>query len=155
MIHELQISDFNENLVAYFLKQQGMDLYNQVNVKGWDGGNSWLTSQIYLQRNNTSDLLCNGRSLSRKVEENMNNEMEMPKKLKDKLEVTVNFDTNGTNKKIIAQLSDRLLFNVTDAMQKDMENILKYDFNPKEQNANFAVLRLFNYITKLPEYQLI
>ena len=34
-----------------------MDLYDQPNVKGWDGGNSWLTSQIYLQRNNVSDLL--------------------------------------------------------------------------------------------------
>jgi hypothetical protein len=40
-------------------------------------------------------------------------------------------------------------------MQKDMENLLKYDFDAKSENANNAVLRLFNYITKLPEYQLI
>lgn len=155
MTHELQIDDFNENLIVYFLKQQGMDLYNQVNVKGWDGGNSWLTSQIYLQRNTTSDLLCSGRSLARKVEENMNNEMEQPRKLLEKLDVKINFDSNGNNKKIIAELASRLLFNVTESMQKDMENLLKYDFNPKDENANFAVLRLYNYITKLPEYQLI
>jgi len=24
-----------------------MDLFNQPNVKGWDGGNSWITSQIF------------------------------------------------------------------------------------------------------------
>ena len=38
---------------------------------------------------------------------------------------------------------------------KDMENLLKYDFAPKDPHADFAVVRLFNYITKLPEYQLI
>jgi uncharacterized protein (DUF1800 family) len=155
MINELQIDDFNENLIAYFLRQQGMDLYNQVNVKGWDGGNSWLTSQIYLQRNNTADLLCNGRSISRKVEETMNTEMQQPRKQLDKINVKIDFDSDGNNKKIISQLSNRLLFTVTETMQKDMENLLKYDFNAKDENANFAVLRLYNYITKLPEYQLI
>lgn len=40
-----------------------MNLYDQVNVKGWDGENSWLTSQVYLQRNNTADALCNGRTI--------------------------------------------------------------------------------------------
>jgi hypothetical protein len=40
-------------------------------------------------------------------------------------------------------------------MQKDMENVLKYDFDAKNENAKNAVLRLFNYIIKTPEYQLI
>lgn len=155
MLNELQIDNFNENLIVFFLKQQGMDLYNQVNVKGWDGGNSWLTSQIYLQRNNTSDLLCNGRTLSKKAEETMTEAMEQPRKNLNKIEVKINFDSDGTNKEIIAEMCGRLLFNVTDSVQKDMENILKYDFNPKEENANFAVIRLYNYITKVPEYQLI
>jgi hypothetical protein len=53
-----------KSIVVYtFLKQQGMDLYDQVNVKGWDGGNVWLTSQIYLQRNNIADVLMYERSL--------------------------------------------------------------------------------------------
>jgi hypothetical protein len=46
-----------------------MDLYNQVNVKGWDGGNVWLTSQIYLQRNNIADALCNGRLFKKQQNE--------------------------------------------------------------------------------------
>jgi uncharacterized protein (DUF1800 family) len=155
MIDELQIKEFDGNIVAYFLKQQGMDLYNQVNVKGWDGGNSWLTSQIYLQRNNTADLLCNGTNISRKVLNTMSEETDKPKAMLEKIEVKVDFDTNGNNKTIIAQLSNRLLFNVIEAVQKDMESLLKYDFDPKYTHANFAVIRLFNYITKSPEYQLI
>ncbi|WP_035653386.1 DUF1800 domain-containing protein [Flavobacterium sp. ASV13] len=155
LIDELEVKDFDDAMIALFLRQQGMDLYNQVNVKGWDGGNSWLTSQIYLQRNNTSDLLCSGRSISKKVLNTMTGDDEKPKVEFDKIDVKIDFDSNGNNKTIIAELSNRLLFDVNDSMQKDMENLLKYDFDPKEEHANFAVIRLFNYITKLPEYQLI
>jgi uncharacterized protein (DUF1800 family) len=155
LLNELHIDDLDDGMVMFFLKQQGMDLYNQVNVKGWDGGNSWLTSQIYLQRNNTSDLLCSGRSVNRKVFNNMTSDTEKPKPELEKIDIKIDFDSNGNNKTIITELSDRLLFKVNDSMQKDMENLLKYDFDPKEAHANFAVIRLFDYITKLPEYQLI
>ncbi|WP_163400601.1 DUF1800 domain-containing protein [Flavobacterium fluviatile] len=155
LIDELQLKGYNEAMIVAFLKQQGMDLYNQVNVKGWDGGNSWLTSQVYLQRNNTSDLLCSGRSLSKKAVNTMMMESSKPQKELGKREVKIQFDSNGNNKTIITELSDRLLCNVNESMQKDMENLLKYDFDPKNPNANYAVVRLFNYITKLPEYQLI
>ena len=73
----------------------------------------------------------------------------------EKIKVKIDFDAKGDNKKIIAQLANRLLFQVDTTLQKDMETILKYDFDPKSENANEAVLRLFNYITKTPEYQLI
>jgi len=156
LIDELQLKEYDETMIVAFLRQQGMDLYNQVNVKGWDGGNSWLTSQVYLQRNNTSDLLCSGRNLSKKAPNMMMSEdNSKPKKEFEKREVKIQYDSNGNNKTIITELSNRLLFTVNESMQKDMENLLKYDFDPKDPNANFAVIRLFNYITKLPEYQLI
>ena len=69
----LKVENLDSGLIYFFLKQQGMDLYDQPNVKGWDGGNSWLTSQIYLQRNNVSDLLCSGRTISRKALNNLEN----------------------------------------------------------------------------------
>jgi uncharacterized protein (DUF1800 family) len=152
---ELNITNSNSNLISFFLKQQGMDLFNQPNVKGWDGGNSWLTSQIYLQRNNASDLLCNGRNISRKVFDKIPEEGDEPEIKLEKINVSIDFDKNGNNKKIISELSNRLLFRVDESLQKDMENLLKYDFDAKDANANYAVLRLFNYITKTPEYQLI
>ncbi len=152
---ELNITNSNTTLIAFFLKQQGMDLFNQPNVKGWDGGNSWLTSQIYLQRNNASDLLCNGRNISRKTFDKIPEEGDDLEIKLEKINVSIDFDKNGNNKKIISELSNRLLFRVDENLQKDMENLLKYDFDAKDANANYAVLRLFNYITKTPEYQLI
>lgn len=155
LIDELHIENTPSALIAFYLKQQGMDLFNQPNVKGWDGGNSWLTSQIYLQRNNVSDLLCNGRNISRKAFNKIPEEGEQPEIELEKIKVKIDFDSNANNKKIISDLCNRLLFQVDETTQKDMENLLKYDFDAKDKNANYAVLRLFNYITKTPEYQLI
>ena len=158
LIDELNITEIKPQVIQYFLKQQGMDLFNQPNVKGWDGGNSWLSSQLYLQRNTIADLLCKGQIISRNEEKTVDeNAMITDSKSINlqKISVNIKFDTLGNNKKIIKQLSDRLLYNVSETIQTDMENILKYDFNPKDENANFAVIRLFNYISKLPEFQLI
>lgn len=68
--------------------------------------------------------------------------------------VKLNWDI-GTNKQIISELSQRLLFQVDPDTQKDFEKILKYDFDAHAQNANQAVLRLFNAMVKEPEFQLI
>ena len=154
LLNALQIKQIPEQLLLFFIKQQGMDLYNQINVKGWQGGNDWLTSQNYLQRNNTADLLCAGKTIQRKITTEMNDdtsEIEIKK-------VNVDLKWNNkalNNKEIIAEFGTKFLFEVDLNMQKDMEKILKYDFDPKQEHADYAVLRLFNYITKTPEYQLI
>lgn len=153
LMHELKVEQLNPKLVAFFLRQQGMDLFNQPNVKGWNGGKEWLTSQIYLQRNNAADLLCNGKSLSRRkqfTDDEMINES-----MSQLVKVKLHWDKTGNNKTIIAELTNRLLFQTEDNLQKEFEAILKYDFNPKAENADDAVLRLFNAIVKTPEYQLI
>ena len=152
LIDELNINNFSDDMIVFFLKQQGMDLLNQPNVKGWDGGNSWLTSQIYLQRNNVSDLLCNGRSINRKTFKKLEEE---PSISLEKINIKLNWTSTGNNKAIIRELTERLLFLVDEETQKNMENIIKYDFDPKSENADIVVLRLFNFITKLPEFQLI
>lgn len=150
--HELNSDGLDPNLIIYFLKQQDMDLFNQPNVKGWVGGNNWLTSQNYLQRNNIADLLCSGRTLNRKIFNTMgeDNPMKM-----EQIKVSLQWNKEGNNIQIIKELSDRLLFKVDQNTQEDMEKILKYDFDPKAENANQAVLRLFNYIVTLPEFQII
>lgn len=145
----LNCHDIDSESIYFFIKQQGMDLYDQPNVKGWDGGNSWLTSQIYLQRNNVSDLLCSGRTISKKAANNLENKTFEP------LTVSVNFNPNDSPQQIIKNLSKINLFDVNIELQKDFETILKYDFDPKSKNANEAILRLINFISKTPEYQLI
>lgn len=151
LIHELKITKINTEILALFLSQQGMDLFNQPNVKGWDGGNNWLTSQLFLQRQNASDFLCNGRMLNRKVLRG--NDIETSEMIKT-IKVGIHFK-KGNNKEIISELTNRLLFQNNDDLQKDMEQVLKYDFDASNENAEKAVLRLFNYMTKTPEYQLI
>jgi uncharacterized protein (DUF1800 family) len=153
LMHELKVEQLNPKLIAFYLRQQGMDLFNQPNVKGWNGGKEWLTSQIYLQRNNAADLLCTGKSLSRRKQ--FTDDEMIKESMTQLVKVKLHWNKTGNNKTIIAELSDRLLFQVDDNLQKDFEAMLKYDFNPKAENADDAVLRLFNAIVKTPEYQLI
>jgi hypothetical protein len=44
---------------------------------------------------------------------------------------------------------------VDENLQKDMETLLKYDFDASAENAQKTVIRLFNFMTKLPEFQII
>lgn len=152
LMDELNIDQGNMKMTAFFLKEQGMDLFNQPNVKGWDGGKNWLTSQIFLQRNNASDLLTSGRILNKK---GLKNEGENSQASLPKIDIKLDWNKSGDNKNIIAELKDRLLFSADENLQKDFENLLKYDFNPNNPGAENAVLRLFNFMTKTPEYQLI
>ena len=151
VISELNIDLPNDMILVFFLKEQGMDLFNQPNVKGWEGGKSWLTSQIYMQRNNVVDLFCAGKTINRKMFKADATEGDITTQ-----NITIQLDwKKGTNKEIIHQLANRLLFNVDETTQRDFETILKYDFDADSQNANQAVLRLCNAILKTPEFQLI
>ncbi|HJS00234.1 MAG TPA: DUF1800 domain-containing protein [Flavobacterium sp.] len=155
LLSELHIDPKNNRPIVLFLKSQGMDLFNQPNVKGWEGGKSWLTSQIYLQRNNIADLYCSGReNFSPKAAANTMME-EKPNRANNRKTVIQLDWEKGNNKAIISELSNRLLFLVDNEMQQDFEKILKYDFDPNAQNADQAVIRLFNAMVKEPEFQLI
>ncbi len=151
LLEALQLHDIDSRLVAYFLKMQQMDLFNQPNVKGWDGGKSWLTAQLFINRNRTSDLLCSGRGIKRKELNRISN------RAISRQNFTTNLDWNrqGDNRQIIKELADKLVFKVDEKLQYDMESVLTYDFDPQNENAESAVLRLFNFITKTPEFHLI
>jgi uncharacterized protein (DUF1800 family) len=152
LMDELNVEQLNPKLLAFYLKQQGMDLFNQPNVKGWNGGKEWLSSQVYLQRNNVADLLCNGRSISRRMQRD---DTEMKGNNNPLLKVSLDWTKSGNNKTIITELQERLLFQTNENLQKDWETILKYDFNPKAEGAENAVIRLFNHMIKTPEFQIV
>ncbi|MFI0490222.1 DUF1800 family protein [Flavobacterium sp.] len=151
---ELNIQNPNSKLIAHFITEQGMDLFNQPNVKGWLGGNSWLTSQIYLQRNNVADLLCKGQYLNQGRKENKDISM-MKQNQNRLLKVKLHWDKEGNNEQIIAELKDRLLFQADETEQHNFEKLLKHDFDSKTEGSENAVIRLFNFMVKTPEYQLI
>lgn len=147
LLNELHLENIKSNAIVNFLKQQSMDLFNQPNVKGWEGGKSWLTTQIFLQRATLADAYCQGRAFNRQA---MNEKTAMNKAKAIHLQWE-----KGDNKAIIAALTNRLLFAVSPESQKDFETLLRHDFDPNIPNANQAVLRLFNAIIKEPEFQLI
>lgn len=158
---ELQIQNPNGRLLAFFVKQQNMNLFNQPNVKGWIGGNSWLSSQTYLQRNNVADLLCNGKNFPKQKKEK---ETEIVQEMMTgnenqtydrQVKINLEWNKSGNNKEIIEDLKNRLLFQTDSNTQLDFEKILKYDFDPKTDGSQNAVIRLFNAMVKTPEFQLI
>ncbi|WP_294818941.1 DUF1800 domain-containing protein [uncultured Flavobacterium sp.] len=151
LLHEFKAKPINSRMVAHFTRLQGMDLFNHPNVKGWNGGNYWLSTQIYQQRHNLADLLCTKVTNARRVKifaQEGNEALE-------KMAVKPDWDRSGNNKAIIAGLSGRLLFNVDADLQADFENMLRHDFNPRAEGAENGVMRLLNFMLKTPEFQLI
>ena len=111
------LTNIDSKSIAQFLRQQGMDLFDQPNVKGWDGGTAWLTSQTYLQRNRVADLLCNGSSLKRRKIKTLDNTNSLYPKIVLK-------PTSNDATKIIDELSNRLIFSINESTQKDMQNMI-------------------------------
>ena len=164
-LHEFQLDTPPARQLVQYFKEQDMILFNPPNVKGWDGGTTWLSSQKLLQRCGVVATIASGKSLDnfrfkpRQME--MADDMEMSEaamfgkpRNEQKLPIFKWNKSLTTNKLIIQDLSERLVFNVSKEMQTDMEQVLKYDFNPSEMNAQQAVTRLVEYIMKSPEYQL-
>jgi len=137
--------------IAQFLKKQGMELFNQPNVKGWDGGRSWLTSQIYLQRNNVVELLSQGRSMEKMIR---GGGMHLAKDERP-INASIFWNANSSAESIIKSFTDQLLFQVDENMENDLINIISHDFDTTAENADEVILRLVNFICKSPEFQLI
>jgi hypothetical protein len=76
-------------------------------------------------------------------------------KPKQKVNVKLIWNKEANNKEIIAELTDRLLFTIDKDRQSDFEQILKYDFDSKTEGSENSVIRLFNFMVKTPEFQLI
>ncbi len=148
LVDELHAEEVDNTTIATFLSRQGMDLFNQPNVKGWEGGNSWLTSQLFIQRNKMANTLSMGKYY-------LNNPSAPKQNGIQQIEIALNWNPKSNSRQIIEDIASRTLFRVDDTLENDMESILPYDFDPQKDNADKAVLRLFRYIVQTPEYQLI
>lgn len=143
----------NFKLVAFLLKNQSMDLFDQPNVKGWKGGRDWLTSQIYADRNQFIDFIINS---------NNKYQIQLMKKLErfdigiiDLMNPKLNIKSKLSPKSILQELTETMIFQTNDDMQAELDQILKYDFDPNAENANKSILRAYQYLAKSPEFQII
>ncbi|SFC19572.1 Protein of unknown function [Flexibacter flexilis DSM 6793] len=150
--NELNINNISYVNLASFIKNQGMDLFDQPSVKGWEGGKTWLSTQIYLSRNQLANILTSQSAAS---QQQLINSLRKADPEATPYQPHIQFDTQHKAKEIIKEMADNLIFECDDALKNDMSNILKYDFNPKDENAEASVFRLFNFLIKTPEFQLI
>ena len=148
LLHELQFDPGDNQFVLRFLRQQGMELFNQPNVKGWPGGRNWLTTQIYEQREKTANLLCAG--LSRDPDK-----VRMGQRNFNTYNPQLEWDDNSQAQAIKTSLVSRTLMETPDDLDQALEELMPYDFDPKTRNAQRTVGRVFNYLVTTPEFQLI
>lgn len=48
-------------VLSYYLRQMGQELFNPPSVKGWDGGQAWITTNAMLARANLAAVLAGAR----------------------------------------------------------------------------------------------
>jgi uncharacterized protein (DUF1800 family) len=161
LLYEFQLEVPPLPATQLYCNGQGMKLLNPPNVKGWDGGRSWLSSQKLLQRVEVVSLLANGKSFGKtkagQKMETMSDEMKamVPPQNEKRSKPELRWDKSLTkNKAIIQELTDRNLFAVSPDLQNACEQLLKYDFDPKSSTANLSVTRLAEHILKSPEFQI-
>lgn len=157
--YELNFKTIPYKETIAFLKNQGMDIFNPPNVKGWDGGKAWLDSGKFIARNTAITNLFN-----HKFKKNNNTISMQDATMQDEVydnqegdfKPGIIWDSNAkSNIEVIKDIADRILFNVDDNMKNNLEEILKYDFVPNANENTRAVNQLVSYMMKSPEYQVL
>jgi uncharacterized protein (DUF1800 family) len=160
-ILNIKLEELPDSGVSHYLRIQGLDIFNPPNVKGWTGGMDWLDSEKLVQRNVAISLLCKGNLPFRNKKAaaaRMNEERESKRDAKKNnvLKPSVDWNTKAANnKEVIQELSQKLVYQQSNSMQEEMEQILDHDFDPSKPNAYEGVLRIAEYLMKTPEFQLI
>lgn len=149
--HDLNLEP-NYPLIAFFLKEQGMDVYEQPNVKGWKGGNDWLTTQIYETRKQLLDFIIFGNV---KFQKELNRKLEKLDVDKINWKPQLKFSDNKSAAAILNELLDRMIFESNEEMQTDLDQLLKYDFDVNAESARERILSVYNYLAKCPEFQIV
>ena len=112
-----------------------------------------MTSQSYLQRNQMANLLCRGIILDRS-DVISGVPVKMGKRRKD-IDINLDWDKGENARGIIDSFTGRLLVETNPQLDRDLDQLLKYDFDPSLPRADKAVMRLFNYLVNSPEFQVI
>ncbi len=142
----------NYTFLAFILKNQGMDIYDQPNVKGWKGGKDWLTAQIYSDRNQFIEAVIDG---NKKFENRLNKQLEKFNVGEVAFNPKLTLQNTSSAKTILEELTSKMIFETTEDMKNELKDLLKYDFDPSSENANQIILRVYKYLAKCPEFQII
>ena len=142
------------------LRQLGQDLFAPPNVKGWDGGVTWITTNTLLTRYNDAQALVQGSlpplaagDFGGKGAGNGQRVMRALQRMRiggvnvDKILTPEERDSNHS---IIASLQNRL-FQTT--LKKDQQDALQEFLDSKTKMSNVDILTAIRLMMSTPEYQ--
>lgn len=142
------------------LRQLGQDLFAPPNVKGWDGGITWITTNTLLTRYNDAQALVQGalppltaNDFAAKGGGNGQKAMKALQRLRVggvKLEKILTPEERDNNHSIIASLENRL-FQTT--LNKDQEDTLQEFLNEQTKMTDADILTAIRLMMSTPEYQ--
>jgi len=138
----------------------GQDLFAPPNVKGWDGGLSWITTNNLLARYNEAATLVqgdmsavSGLMLAKNPGVNMAAERRLRNLPVHSVDVAKLFieDERTSKEKLIPALEKRLL---QDKLKPKKEKVLRDFLDSKKELNNDTILNAIRLVMSTPEYQL-
>jgi len=167
LLYEFQLSVPPQRYLVPYFQQQGFVLLNPPNVKGWDGGRDWLSSQKLIQRMSLVHTIAIGKELeayklkakkeaaSAQADMELKHEFDTAYLNSETPAIRWNKNKESTSAKIISSFCAQFLIHDDEDTKKSLEGILRYDFDPNTPNAEKTVSFLAENLLKLPEFQII
>lgn len=154
-------SELPPPLVSWgMLRQLGQDIFAPPNVKGWDGGITWITTNTLLTRYNDAQALVQGTlppltasDFRGKGAGNGEKAMKALQRLRVggvKVEKILTPEQRDDNHAIIAALQNRLF--QTD-LKKDQQEALQEFLDAKKKMSDADILTAIRLMMSTPEYQ--
>jgi len=137
----------------------GQDLFAPPNVKGWDGGLSWITTNTLLARYNETATLVQGdtKPLSgASLAKNPNQGQALERRLRNVRVGGVDVEKLFTEKELndkdllVAALEKRFL---QSRLTRKQEQTLRDYLNGQEELSYFVVVKAIRLVMSTPEYQ--
>jgi len=142
------------------LRQLGQDLFAPPNVKGWDGGVTWITTNTLLTRYNDAQALVQGSlpplsagDFSGKGAGNGQKAMKVMQRMRIggvNIDRILSPEDRDNNHSIIASLQKRLF--QTD-LKKDQQDALQEFLDSKTKMSTTDILTAIRLMMSTPEYQ--
>jgi len=159
-IRSLPIEHVDYQALVAALRNMGQDLLEPPNVKGWDGGRTWLSTNWLLERQNFAVGLVTGGGWVGKLQAKVNPKRPSLGKSKLDLVALVKSENLTTADQVVTFLSRTLL---TTPLTSDERSELiaavgelppQAEWSARTSDINARLLRLVALIVSMPQYQL-
>ena len=157
-------NDLPPTLVSWGMTRQlGQDLFAPPNVKGWDGGVTWITTNTLLARYNDAQALVEGtlpqlNAADFAKKQGGNNGKKAARQLQQihlggvDLEKILTPEERASKDTLVASLQHRLL---QSTLKGDQEQALREFLDSKEKLNDADILTAIRLVMSTPEYQVV